>query len=260
MKATQKQNMFIYFYVTVLFCLFLCVSATPLLIRQNIPISHGLIIEEETVEAALIVVLLGISFVILKSFQHTLKTYRRVAYRAGKENSRLVSRLAEAFNYIGTVNVEMQEIESILCGPKCYPRNKREFKELVEQLGTKAMSIAGVPWLVVRMIDRHSVQTTYEQVVRRFDKRLPSATLGNRDILNGQQSHGLQTIGSCQRNIDLLTVFMLPENNMTDDRNMLLMVILNQIEMRFMLFRAGCPHLTGAPDATKKEVLHDSNY
>ena len=259
MTAIQKQKIFICFYVIVLFSLFLCVSATPLLIRQNIPISHGVIIEEETVETALIVVLLGISFIILRSFKHTLKIYRRVAKHAGKENSRLVSRLAEAFSYIGTVNVEMQELESILCGVKCYPRSKREFKELVEQLGTKAMTVAGVPWLVVRMIDRHSVQTIYEHAVRRFDKKVPPATLGNRDILSDQQNHGLQTIRSCQRNMELLTVFIMPKTTMTDDRSMLLMVILNQIEMRFMIFRVGYPHLTCDPDTTQKEVVHDSN-
>lgn len=256
MEPIQKHNILIYFYIVILFLLLLCVSATPLIIRHSIPLTHDIILEEETVETALIVALFGISFFIFKSFMHTLKTSQYEIDRVGKEKSRLVSRLAEAFNYIGTVNVEMQELESVLCGMEWYPQSKREFKERVDQLAAKAMTIAGAPWLVVRMIDRHRSQTLYEHAVKRLDSDIPSTTLGNRAIIEDRRPDGLRTVGSRQRNLDLLCVFILPETEMTDDRSILLIAILNQIEMLFMLYRVGCLRPPKPLETIKKETVH----
>jgi hypothetical protein len=61
--------------------------------------------------------------------------------------------------------------------------------------------------------------------------------LGNRTIFDGHRVDGLQTIGSRQRHHDLMTVFILPETGMIEERTVLLMAILNQIEMLFMLYR-----------------------
>jgi arginine exporter protein ArgO len=119
MEPIQKRNRLIGVYLSVLFILLLCVSATPLLIRHGLSLNRRLIVEEETLETLLIITLFGISFVILRSFMHTLEAYQRVVNQVGKEKSKLVSRLAEAFNYIGTVNVEIHEIESVLCGVGC---------------------------------------------------------------------------------------------------------------------------------------------
>ncbi len=260
MKTIQKQNILIGFYVLLLISLFLCVVATPLMIRNGIPFTHRYIIEEETFETLLILALFVISFIILRSFMHTLKAYKKIAEHAGKEKSRLVSRLAEAFNYIGTVNVEIQEIESVVCDVQCYPQSRRELKKLVDQLATKAMTVAVAPWLVVRMIDRHDRQTVYEHAVTRSDQRLPSATLGNRAILDGQHGNGLQTFCSPRRNPDLLTVFILPKIDMTEDRTILLKAILNQIETSYMIHRISCSIPVHQADTMKKEVTHDCNY
>ena len=120
-----------------------------------------------------------------------------------------------------------------------------------DQFATKAMTVAVAPWLIVRVIDRNSAKTIYEHAVHLSDKGPPSATPGNRVMLYDQRGHGFQTIGTLQRNLDLLTVFILPENHMTDDRTILLMVILNQIEIYFMLYRVGCLNPVHQPAMTK---------
>lgn len=260
MQTIQKQNFLIGLYVFLLFSLFLCVSATPMMIRHGIPITHQFILEEDTFETLLIVALFGISFIILRSFIHSLKTYQQIAESAGKEKSKIVSHLAEAFNYIGTVNVEMQEIESILCGRIYYPQSKREFKKSIDRLATKAMTIAVAPWLVVRMIDRHDRQTIYEHAVKRIDKKLPSVTLGNRAILDGHQVDGLQTFSLPQRNSELLTVFILPRMDITEDRTILLKAILCQTETSFIIHHISCSIPSHPSDTKNKEVLHDCNY
>ena len=104
----------------------LSVIAMPLMIQHGIPVTREFIIEEGTLTTILIIILLGISYYILKGFKHTLKAHERAVYRAGEERSSLVSRLTEAFNYIGTVNVELQAVQSFLCGIEHYPQTRRE--------------------------------------------------------------------------------------------------------------------------------------
>lgn len=264
MQPIRNRNLLIGFYVTILFFLLMSVIATPLLIRHGIPFTRNFIVEEETVETGLIIILFGISFIILRSFMHSLKTYRRMVERAGKEKSRLVSRLAEAFSYIGTVNVELQEIASVLCGVTCYPQSRKTFRQLIDKTAAKAMAVAATPWLVVRMIDRNSGNTLDEHAVERPGIDLPKIILGNRAILDGRTVDGIQTIVSRQQNLDLVTVFILPStgrgDDMSDERTILLSAILNQIEMLFMLFRSGCLKRDIDTEKHPREIYHDSSH
>ena len=256
MEPIWKQNYIVGFYFSILLVLLLCVSTTPLLIRHGISITDHFIIEEEYVETALILALFGISFLILISFMNRLKSYQQAVNRAVHDKSKLVSRLTEAFRYIGRVNVEIQEIESALCGVAFYPQNKKEFRRLVNELASRAMTIAAVPWLVVRMIERHSGHTISEHAVRRPQSSLPSITMGNRALVEGRQVDGLRTIGPRQHNLDLLTVFILPEAVISEERTVLLTAILNQIEMLFLLYRSGCLRQPFKNENIEKELDH----
>ena len=154
MKTSKKFKLIIAFYLVVLIFLMLSVFAMPLLIQHDLAATRQLIIEEEILETSLIVILFVISCFTIRGFKHTLKSRQRLMKQTSEEKSRLISRLEDAFSYIGVVNVELQEIKSIFCGIEHYPRTKREFKQLIDHLAAKAMTIAKTPWAVVRMIRR----------------------------------------------------------------------------------------------------------
>lgn len=259
MDNMWKRNYLLGFYFSILLVLLLCVSTTPLMIRHGISLNDRFMVEEEVLETAMILVLFGISFLILVRFMKRLSAYRQAADRALQEKSKLVTRLTDAFRYIGKVNVEIQEIESALCGVAFYPQSKKDFRRIVDRLAVRAMTIAAAPWLVVRMVDRQSGHTVNEHAVCHPGTILPAVTLGNRLLLEGSSSDGLQTIGPRQRNLDLLTVFILPAAVLSTEKKVLLTAILNQIEMLFILYRAGCikPIHGGQPHA--KEIDDDSD-
>jgi hypothetical protein len=261
MKTAWKQHYVIGFYYSILLVLLLCVSTTPLLIRQGISITDHLMIEEEVLETVLILALFGISFVILISFTNRLNTYQQAVNRAVHDKSKLVSRLTDAFQYIGKVNVEIQEIESVLGGVAFYPQSKKAFKRLVDRLASRAMTIIDAPWLVVRMVDRYSGHTVCEHAVQRSQTGLPSSTVGNRALIEGRRVDGMQTIGPRQHNLDLLTVFIIPSCTISKEKIVLLTAILNQIEMLFILQHTGCikPMHAGKKSA-KKEIAYDSGH
>jgi hypothetical protein len=248
METVDKLKHLISFYLMVLVFLLLCVIATPMVIRHGLPLTRELIIAEDTFETILIVILLAVSFFILRGFQRALKAYGRLADRQVRVKSRLVSRLAEAFSYIGTVNVEIQEIHSILGGVEHYPQTHKELKQLLDRLASKAMAVAGAPWIVVRMLSRCSGRTVKEYAIERQSGMLPAATIGNRAILEGHNVEGLLTIGSRQRNLDLMTVCILPKTPLSEEDIVLVSAILNQIEMFYLLYCTGC---TQVPETTR---------
>jgi len=225
-----------------LIILLLSVVAMPLVIQQGLLVTPAFFVEEEILEASLIVVLFGVSYFILCGFKRALKTHKCAVKRAIEEKSRIESRLLEAFRYIGNVNVELQEIQSILCGVEHYPQTKREFKRLIDHLAAKTMTIAGTPWVVIRMISRCNGRTVKEYPIARVKEVLPSTTIGNRDILDDRVFEGLKKIGSNQNNLDFLTVCILPAIQLSEEETILITAITNQIEMFFILYRAGFLH------------------
>ena len=239
MEELNKFRYLISLYLVGLVLLLICVALTPLLIRHGISVSRRFIVEEGTIETVLIVILFGFSFFILKAFKHTLKGYKHLAERAGLDKKRLVSRLTETFSYIGTVNVELQEIQGILHGLDFYPQSRKEFKRLLDNLAAKAMTVAGTPWVIVRIINRCNGCTVNEHSVERQKGSLPSVNMGNRLILQRESVKGFRTLRSRQKNLDILTVSILPAGRLSREQIVLITAILNQFEMYFMLFKEG---------------------
>lgn len=260
MKTVQKLKFLIGFYLGATVFLLLSVITIPMVIQHGLSVTRKFIIEEEIIETALIVILFVSSYLILRLFNHTLKAHKRAVDRAGEEKSKLVSRLAEAFNYIGTVNVELQEIQSILCGVERYPQTKREFKRLIYHLAAKTMTVAGTPWVIIRMISRSSGRTVKEYAIVRRKRVLPAATMGNREIIEDRHVEGLRTIGSRQKNLDLLTVCILPTIQLSKEENIMITAITNQIEMLFILYSTGFLHQQSFNDPTKKLICRDTHY
>lgn len=186
----QIQSLIVVYFVLIVFLL-LCVAATPLLIRHGLAVSGHLIIKEEFLETVLIAAILCFSYLILRAYRRTLDAYRRAVSRAGEEKSRLVSRLADAFSYIGSVNVGIKEIQSVVCGWNHYPQTRKEFKQFLQGLTAKVMTATGAPWIVVRIVDLCSGRTIKEFTARGSGVAVPPATIGNRALMEGGHCRSL---------------------------------------------------------------------
>jgi hypothetical protein len=240
MNAIRKLKVLAGVYLSVLLLLLICVGLMPLIIRNGVSAARNLIIEEDVLETLLILLLFGFSFFLLRGLLNALRAYRHAADRAAQENLTLLTRLSEAFKYIGRVNVEIQEIRSILCGIDCYPQTKRELRRCFDHLADKAMTITGSQWVVIRMVDRLRGQTVKECRAERRKGALPAITMGNRDILEDRHIDGLAAIFRHPTNLEFSTVCILPERPIADVEHLLLRAILNQFEMLYLLHRSGC--------------------
>lgn len=239
MKSARNIKFFIVAYFGVMASFLLLVIVTPLIIQFGVSISDKYIIEEDIIETTLIIILLAISYIIFGGFKRSLRAYEEKVEITGEENSRLVSRLADVTKYIGTVNVELQEIQATLCGVERYPQTKRELKRYIDHLVAKTMMVAGTTWAVTRIINRYNCRTIKEYDAVRPHRVLPSSTMGNREILENLHIDGLRFVGSRQKNLDVLTVCILPKTDFSEQEIILITAIISQIELLFLLYRAG---------------------
>ncbi len=223
-------------YAALLAGLFGTVCAVPILVEHGAALTPGFVIEEDVLETILIFSLFVVSFLIYKAVGRQMLAYRNAVKRSRARQSTLTSRLSEAFHYIGTINVELNHIMTGLCGVHQYPLTKRELKHQFQLMAIKMISIAQCPWGVVRMIHRNSGRTIKEYAFELQKGTLPKATLGNRAILEGRPANGMQTIGTCQDNLVVYTVFIFPEVHLAQEQLLLIAAIVNQIEMLFLLY------------------------
>ncbi len=238
MNATAKLKFWINFHLTVIVVLLLCITTTPLLIRHGLAFNQNLIVGEEIMEIMLITFLFGVSYLIFKSLKHTISVYETTVILARTEKLSLTSRLSDAFKYIGAVNSEIHEIQTILNGMDRYPVTKREFKQIFESLTVKAATIAKTPWAVIRIINKSSGRTTKEHACQIVKESLPRSTVGNRTILNGNHKIGYTIIQAHPKNSNLCSVCILPQvESLNTEQTTLLTAIANQAELYFLLYR-----------------------
>ncbi len=237
MESVRRLKFIVGVYFVVLGFLMLAVIAMPLVVQGDITIARGKIIGEEILETSLILILFIVSSFILKGFKNALQAYQHAVDQAGQEKTRLISNLAEAFHYIGTVNVEFKEIQSILCGVERYPKTRKELKLLLNRLASHAMMVAKTPWAAFRIIERDSKQTISEYSAHRYAGDPFSPAIGNRAILAGHRNEGFRTVETRQTNLDLHTVCILPAIPLSEEQLVLISAMVNQVELLFML---GC--------------------
>ena len=89
--------------------LFLAVICTPILIKHHFLVFKKYVIQEDAVEAALIIILILSAYLLSDFYKKELKKYRQETSRLARDKRELSSRLNDAFKYIGSVNVEIQE-------------------------------------------------------------------------------------------------------------------------------------------------------
>lgn len=251
----NREKFWVGIYIVLLTGLLAAVSLVPLLIGQGIALTPDFIIEEDVLETVIILILFAASYSIYRGFRRQIGEYHYAVKRSRARQLALRTRLTEAFHYIGTVNVELDQIMSGLCGLTRYPLTKKELKQQFGVMAGKVMSIAHIPWGVIRIIHRNSGRTIKEYAFEGVTGALPNATIGNRAILTNRHAGGLQSIGTCQDNLVIQTVFILPAVSLSKEDLLLIKAIVNQIEMLFLIYHPVFFQHNILNDVARKGVL-----
>jgi hypothetical protein len=235
-STTQKMRILEIVYFVTLGMLFLAVIGTPFFIHGSFALTAKFVVKENAIEALLIFGLLLAAYFISGFYRTELNKYRQELNRLECSNNALNDRLADAFKYIGGVNVQFQQIRSILCGLDHYPENDNEFKNVLSLFAQKALGVANSDWVVVRFISRHNLRTVKEHRECRGKTLGSNGRLSNKAIVEQQTLDGYSIVASSQKNLTIHVACILPIKTMTKEERILLEAIVSELEMLFIIY------------------------
>lgn len=226
-------------YITILLLIFITIIIVPKLIKGSTSFIEKIIIEEEFLEGFFIAILLGLSLLIQKYYRKEIGWYRAQANKIKNDKKLAEERLNDAFNYIGKVNVQIQEIESIFAKDLKYPETKKDFKKLLFYFSEYALGIVHADWVLIRIIDSVNQRTISEHLETRGKFTLQNYPhISNRAIIEDQSNLSLTVITSHPQNINIISCCIFPLNKISNEQRNLVKAIVSQIIMLFIIFES----------------------
>lgn len=213
------------------------------LITDELISSTNIIFEEETIESIAITVLFILGFIIFNMYKKEVKQKEKAIKDLDRNKRDIEQKLEDAFKYIGSVNIQLEEIHELLNGIKKYPVSKNDFREIEDYLSSKVLSIINADWIIFRIIDISNLKTIIEFHESRGSAILLKYAIANKDLMSKKKIQGMTCVESEQKNLRLRAFCILPLHNIKDHLVLSLKAILNQLEMIFIIYNSKYYHL-----------------
>jgi DNA gyrase/topoisomerase IV subunit A len=223
-------------YMAAMTLLLSAVVLTPVFIRSHLLLLKRYVIEENTVEAVLIGILLLLAYVLSDIYKKELKKLRKETRRLIRDNRDLSDKLDDAFKYIGGVNIEIQQIRSIFCGLRRYPATENEFKKELTLFARKILGIVNADWVMLRIICQRNLRTMKEHHESRTNANFICKGISNKAIVANRTIEGYSIVTSNHDNSIIMGVCVFPKKSLTGEEKILVEAITNQIEMLYLIY------------------------
>lgn len=205
------------FYLFILGVLFLIIISTPLLIKEGISF-----FSEELTESIMLFILFVVSFFIYLLYKNELnKNYQQ---------------LDAALNYIGSVNVQIEQIKDIFNDLNKFPKNKSDFKYIQESLAKRVLGIVNSDWVIFRIINTENNKTLSEYCQTRGEKNILNQELSNKCLINNKALKDYFIIESAPKNFKIKTYCILPTSNIAENQIVLIKAIISNLSMFYIIF------------------------
>jgi hypothetical protein len=228
-------------YILTIVLLFSAVAFTPVFIRHHFLVFKKFLVQEDILEAVLIITQLLIAYLLSNIYKKELKKYRQKTRRLSGDNCDLSSKLANAFKYIGGVNVQIEEIRSIFCRLRRYPATESAFKAELALVARKLLGIVNADWVVIRIIRQDNLRTLKEHFESRKNGSVVNKGISNKAIVANQAIEGFSIVASDPDFSLILVACVFPKQRLTEEEKILVAAIANQIEMLYIIC-ISCQH------------------
>jgi hypothetical protein len=222
-------------FIAVVGLMVLLIVATPLMVSDGIVLFDRFVFEEGAVETVLILVLFTLAYFTSRAYRTAVAAYKKRLRRLAAEKNVLADRLTDAFRYIGTVNVQLQEIRSVFSGLKRLPENRRQFKDLLSMFGSKILGMMNVDWVTIRIVDRRIFRTIIEHREVRKTQPAVDPHIGNRAVVEGEPVPGYVIVTGTKANLSIMAVCILPLGHLDKEETILMQALVDEIEMLFII-------------------------
>jgi hypothetical protein len=235
----QKIRVLEAIYLAAFGLLAITVIGVPIFVHRGFSMTNRLVIEQDLVEALFIAFLLAVAYALSRRYKATLKSHREEINRLGMNNDGLMGRLTEAFKYIGKVNVELQEIRSVVFHLGRLPESRREFKNLLTEFSRNVMTIVNSEWVMIRIVNRRSLNTIVEHLEVRDRDAAVRPQIGNAALVEGEPATDWAMVRCEKENIDIIVACIFPQDKLGHLEKILVEAITGEIALLFIILTAG---------------------
>jgi hypothetical protein len=218
-------------YLAILGMIFLLIIFTPYIIRSGFTV-----LEEEFVEVFAIILLFAVGYAVLLLYRREAAGNLKEANRLKQDKCDLRDRLSEAFDYIGTVNIQIQQIRSLFSEIKKFPENKKDFLHILQFVADRSLCMVSADWILFRIIDTRNLNTLREYTETRGNATPMHGKIGNRALVSKEKFEVLTVVESEQENFHIRTFCIIPRKKISGDQKVFIKAVVNQLEMLFLIF------------------------
>jgi hypothetical protein len=218
-------------YFAILVIIFLLIVFTPYIIRSGFTL-----LDEEIAEVAAIALFFAVGYGILLLYRKEVAKNRNELDRLKQDKGTLERRLTEAFHYIGTVNIQIEEIRSVFLHIRKFPENKKDFRSILQFLAEKALCMVNSEWVLFRIIDTQNLDTLREYSESRGNAVPLNHKISNKHLVSKEKFKGFTVLGSEQENFHITTFCIIPKERLSRDQKVFIKAVVNQLEMLFIIF------------------------
>ncbi len=225
-------------YFIILLILFFFIIYTPTLIEGPVHITKKLIFEEETFEGILIGILFIVSVLILNLYKREVNKHKELIVKIKDDKKKVEERLIASDQYIGTINIQIQEIISIFNNIDSYPQTKNDFKKTINFFGERILGIVNSNWVLIRIIDSDTQRTISEHLECREKNLSVYPHISNKMIVENQQILAHTAIISNPKNLDILVFCVLPVDKISNNDRLFIKAIIDEITKLFVIINS----------------------
>lgn len=222
-------------YLVIFLILVSLLIYTPTLIKGPLKISAKLIIEEDTIEGFLLFILFILSILILNLYQREVIKHKETIEKINKDKKKVEERLTNSEQYIGLINVQLDQIKTIFNGIDKYPQTKGDLKKTFSFFSKRALGIVNTDWVLFRIINSLSQKTIIEHFASRNELTWEYPHVSNKLIVENQSGLPFNSVISNPKNLNIVAICIMPIDKISKDEHVFIQAIINEIIKLFVI-------------------------
>ncbi|MEI7498160.1 MAG: hypothetical protein WCK11_02655 [Candidatus Falkowbacteria bacterium] len=213
--------------------------ADSVLVTLNHYLVNGELGRAGQIELVLTIGFFAIAYVMYTLYKRVVNENLHEYERLKKDKRSLEDNITEAFQYIGKLNIQLEEIRSVFSGENKYPESRSQFKVILKFLSDKVLALTDIDWVCLKIIDISECKILAEQIRYRGSNTVapfPNADIGCHNIINGKLPIGVTAIYSSKSNGVFKIVCLVPGLEISKEQRVLVKAIVNQLEMFYLIY------------------------
>jgi hypothetical protein len=163
------------------------------------------------------------------------KLYEQQIILLKKDSITYKERIESAYKHIGSINVQLEELNLIFNTINKYPETKQEIKNILTFFTEKILLIANTEWVLYRIVDVKKLKTLMEVYISRNKDQIFSERISNKNLINKVPFDNLSSISSTNDTFRIDSYFIFPAKVNIEHINMI-ETIANQAEMLYIIY------------------------